>query len=36
LKRRWADWNATMLPYRDDTVTHGFPGDELADHFGVN
>jgi len=35
LRDRWARWNADMLPYRDDTFTHGFHGDELADHFGV-
>ncbi len=36
LRDRWQRWNAGMLPYRDDTFTHGFRGDELADHFGVD
>ena len=35
LQDLWERWNADMLPYRDDTFTHGFSGDELADHFGV-
>ncbi|WP_299310098.1 sulfatase-like hydrolase/transferase [uncultured Croceicoccus sp.] len=35
LRTRWERWNAGMLPYRDDTFTHGFRGGEVADHFGV-
>ncbi len=35
LKGAWEAWNSGMLPYRDDSFTHGFHGDELADHFGV-
>ena len=35
LRSAWETWNTTMLPYRDDSFTHGFHGDELADHFGV-
>jgi hypothetical protein len=32
LRTRWSD---AMPPYRDDSFTHGFHGDELANHFGV-
>ncbi|ARU18053.1 hypothetical protein [Croceicoccus marinus] len=32
LRTRWRD---AMPPYRDDSFTRGFHGDELAYHFGV-
>ena len=32
----WNDWNATMLPLDPQTLTGGFTGAELADHFGVH
>ena len=35
LQGAWEAWNSGMLPYRDHSFTHGFHGDELADHFGV-
>ena len=36
MAQAWEEWNATMLPDRDD-ITSGPAGyaDELADHFGV-
>jgi arylsulfatase A-like enzyme len=35
LAAEWSAWNATMLPLRADSVTNGFTGGQLADHFGV-
>jgi arylsulfatase A-like enzyme len=35
LVREWYEWNATMLPEIKDSFTHGFSGDEFADHYGV-
>jgi arylsulfatase A-like enzyme len=31
----WHEWNATMLPEIDDSVTDNFTGDQLADHIGT-
>jgi arylsulfatase A-like enzyme len=35
LVREWYEWNATMLPEIKESFTHGFSGEELADHFGA-
>jgi arylsulfatase A-like enzyme len=35
LVRDWTEWNASMLPLDPDSITGGFTGAELADHFGV-
>jgi arylsulfatase A-like enzyme len=35
LGAEWEEWNAGMLPLDPQSFTHGFPGAELADHFGV-
>jgi arylsulfatase A-like enzyme len=35
LVTQWFDWNATMLPEIDESVSGSFSGDELADHFGA-
>jgi arylsulfatase A-like enzyme len=35
LERAWYDWNATMLPEIDESYTHSFSGDMLADHIGT-
>jgi arylsulfatase A-like enzyme len=33
--REWLAWNATMLPEIDESYTHSFSGDQLADHIGT-
>jgi arylsulfatase A-like enzyme len=33
--REWLAWNATMLPEVPGSFTHGFSGEDLADHFGA-
>jgi hypothetical protein len=35
LVRQWLDWNATMLPEVEESFTHSFSGEELADRYGV-
>jgi arylsulfatase A-like enzyme len=35
LVREWFDWNATMLPEIEGSNTHGFSGEDLADHYGA-
>jgi arylsulfatase A-like enzyme len=35
LVRQWHEWNATMLPEIKDSFTHGFSGEDLADHYGA-
>jgi arylsulfatase A-like enzyme len=35
LERQWLEWNATMLPEVAESFTHGFSGEDLADHFGA-
>ena len=35
LVAQWNEWNATMLPLDPQSLTGGFTGDQLADHFGV-
>jgi arylsulfatase A-like enzyme len=35
LVREWDDWNASMLPEIQESFTHSFDGEELADHFGA-
>jgi arylsulfatase A-like enzyme len=35
LERQWLAWNATMLPEIGESVTSGFSGEDLADHFGA-
>ena len=35
LTKEWFDWNATMLPEVRESVTAGFDGGQLADHFGA-
>jgi arylsulfatase A-like enzyme len=35
LERQWLEWNATMLPEIRESFTHGFSGEDLADHFGA-
>ena len=35
LLRKYAAWNATMLPLDPLSSTGGFNGGQLADHFGV-
>jgi arylsulfatase A-like enzyme len=35
LVREWYDWNASMLPETRESVTAGFDGQQLADHFGA-
>jgi arylsulfatase A-like enzyme len=35
LVRQWLAWNATMLPEVPGSFTHGFSGEDLADHFGA-
>jgi arylsulfatase A-like enzyme len=34
LVRQWLAWNATMLPEVGGSFTHGFSGEDLADHYG--
>jgi arylsulfatase A-like enzyme len=36
LVTQWYDWNATMLPEIDESISGSFSGDELADHFGAH
>jgi arylsulfatase A-like enzyme len=36
LVRQWLAWNATMLPEVEESFTHGFTGEELADHYGAD
>jgi arylsulfatase A-like enzyme len=36
LEKRWAEWDATMLPIDPRSDSGGFDGGELADHFGVS
>ncbi len=31
----WFEWNATMLPEVEESVTNSFTGDRLADHIGA-
>ena len=35
LVRQWLAWNATMLPEVEGSFTHGFSGEDLADHYGA-
>jgi len=35
LVAQWKEWNTAMLPLDPQSFTHGFTGEELADHFGV-
>jgi arylsulfatase A-like enzyme len=35
LEAEWLAWNATMLPEIDESFTHSFSGEELADHIGT-
>ena len=35
LEDEWFAWNATMLPEIDESFTHSFSGEELADHIGT-
>jgi arylsulfatase A-like enzyme len=35
LKKDWEVWNATMLEERPRPAQHGFPGNLVADHYGV-
>ena len=35
LKARWEKWNTTMLPYDAKSMSHGFDGSQLADHYGI-
>jgi arylsulfatase A-like enzyme len=35
LVRQWLEWNATMLPEIKGSFTHGFSGEDLADHYGA-
>jgi arylsulfatase A-like enzyme len=35
LKSRWEAWNAKMLPYDAESMSHGFNGSQLADHYGI-
>jgi len=35
LVAQWNEWNATMLPLDPQSLTAGFTGEQLADHFGV-
>ena len=35
LVREWYDWNSGMLPEIEESFTHGFSGEALADHFGA-
>ena len=35
LVAQWNKWNAGMLPLDPQSFTHGFTGEQLADHFGV-
>jgi arylsulfatase A-like enzyme len=35
LVRQWLAWNATMLPEVAGSFTHGFSGEDLADHYGA-
>lgn len=36
LEREWTDWNTTMLPEIKESFTHGFSGEDLADHYGAD
>lgn len=36
LKARWAEWNATMLPFDPASYSHGFHAKDAADRFGVD
>ena len=36
LVRQWIARNATMLPEVEESITHGFTGEELADHYGAD
>ena len=35
LEAEWLAWNAMMLPEIDESFTHSFSGEELADHIGT-
>jgi arylsulfatase A-like enzyme len=35
LVRQWLAWNATMLPEVEESFTHSFSGDDMADRYGV-
>ena len=35
LVREWDDWNTSMLPEIKESYTHGFDGQDLADHYGA-
>jgi hypothetical protein len=35
LKAQWEAWNDTMLPYDAQSMSHGFDGSQLADHYGI-
>ncbi|HEY2461765.1 MAG TPA: sulfatase-like hydrolase/transferase [Candidatus Acidoferrum sp.] len=35
LVREWNEWSSTMLPEIKESYTHGFDGEELADHYGA-
>jgi arylsulfatase A-like enzyme len=35
LARQWFEWNATMLPEIKESLTVGFSGREMADHYGA-
>jgi arylsulfatase A-like enzyme len=35
LVREWYQWNATMLPEIKQSFTHGFTGEDFADHYGA-
>lgn len=35
LKSEWEIWNATMLPERPRPAPYTYPGESLADHYGV-
>jgi len=35
LVREWDEWNASMLPEIKESFTHGFDGQDLADHYGA-
>jgi arylsulfatase A-like enzyme len=35
LVREWDDWSASMLPETKESFTHGFDGEDLADHYGA-
>ena len=35
LVRQWLAWNATMLPEVEESFTHSFSGEEMADRYGA-